>query len=365
MIGAMPRSLPPFLQRETHRGKLYWYVRIGKGPRVRVRGAFDSPEFWSAYEAAVGGKHASAPAKAPHGTLEWLIEQYRNTAAWRSLSMATRRQRENIFKHIIAAAGRESIKAITRAVIIRGRDKRAGTPAAARNFLKTMRALFRWALEVGHVRIDPTVGVGNPPRKKGGGFPVWTEDEITAFEKRWPIGTKERVWIDTLLYTGLRRGDAVRIGRQHVRDGVATIRTEKSGGEITVTIPILPVLQATIDAGPCGDLAFICGARGEPLTKEGFGNLFRDACVRAGVNKSAHGLRKAGATRMANAGATVAQLNAIFGWVGARMALEYTSSADRAHLARQAIGMIARPDESGTSRPEHLGPAARTRKKNK
>jgi hypothetical protein len=64
-------------------------------------------------------------------------------------------------------------------------------------------------------------------------------------ERRWPIGTKERVWLDVLLYTGLRRGDAVIIGRQHVRDGVATLRTEKSQREMIVTLPILPVLQRT------------------------------------------------------------------------------------------------------------------------
>jgi hypothetical protein len=78
--------------------------------------------------------------------------------------------------------------------------------------------------------------------------------------------------------TGLRRGDAVRFGRQHVRDGVGTINTEKSGFIVTVTLPILPVLADTLAAGPCGDLTFIAGERGQPLTKESFGNLFRAAC---------------------------------------------------------------------------------------
>jgi hypothetical protein len=53
-----------------------------------------------------------------------------------------------------------------------------------------------------------------------------------------------------------------------------------------------------------GELAYICGGRGKPLTKESFGNIFKDACVEAGVHgKSAHGLRKIGATRAANNGA--------------------------------------------------------------
>jgi integrase len=51
---------------------------------------------------------------------------------------------------------------------------------------------------------------------------------VTAYEKRWPIGTRQRVWLDVLLYTGLRRGDAVRLGRQHIREGVAIRRVTAS-----------------------------------------------------------------------------------------------------------------------------------------
>jgi hypothetical protein len=69
----------------------------------------------------------------------------------------------------------------------------------------------------------------------------------------------------------------VRLGCQHVRDGVATIRTEKTG--VTVTIPILPALAATLAAGPCGELAFICGESRKPLAEASFGNTFRDAAA--------------------------------------------------------------------------------------
>jgi hypothetical protein len=87
-----------------------------------------------------------------------------------------------------------------------------------------------------------------------------------------------------------------------------------------VTIPILPVLARTLAAGRCGDLTFIVGAKGHPLTKESFGNMFSEATRQAGVKKSARGVRKIAATRAANNGATVAQLNAIFGWTGSAVA---------------------------------------------
>lgn len=346
----MPRPRPPHLHREVNRhGTVIWYVRRGHGPRVRLKGEYGTPEFEAAYRTALDGVPVERAKSASIGSLQWLWERYRETTAWTALSLATRRQRENIIRSVLETAARESAAAITRKHIIAGRDRRAATPAQARHFLDVMRGLFRWALEAGHVKADPTQGIKNPSKPKGGGFPPWTEDDVERYEARWPIGTKERVWFGVLLYTGLRRGDAVRLGRQHVRDGIATLRTEKTG--ITVTIPILPVLNDILQVGPCGDLAFICGENGGPLTKESFGNFFREACNAAGVSKSAHGVRKIGATRAANNGATVAELEAIFGWEGGRMASLYTRAADRVRLAKGAMAKLDR------TQSEHSIPA--------
>jgi integrase len=135
----------------------------------------------------------------------------------------------------------------------------------------------------------------------------------------------------------LRRGDAARLGRPHVRNGIARIVTEKTNQE--VTIRILPPLAASIDASPTGDLTFIAGERGRPMTKESFGNWFRDACVAAGVPERAHGLRKAGARRAAESGATEAELNAWFGWAdGSRESAIYVRGANRAKLAERIAG---------------------------
>src|SRR5262245_44959686 len=347
----MPRPRPPHLHRErTRHGRTAWYVRIGHGSRIRLRAEYGTPEFEAEYRAALEGRPpASRERAATIGSLAWLFDRYRETVAWSDLSLATRRQRENILVAVLKQAGHESATTIKRAHIVAGRDRRAATPFQARHFLDAMRGLFRWALDAGHVKADPTVGVKNPAREKDNeGFPAWTEDDVAAYERSWPVGSRERVWLDVLLYTGLRRGDAVKLGRQHVRDGVATLRTEKTG--TTVTLPILPVLAVTLAAGPCGELTFICGASGQPFTKESFGNAFREACRGAGIRKSAHGVRKIGATRAAENGATVAELEAIFGWQGGGMASLYTRAADRARLAKGAMAKLARTN-SGHSIP--------------
>lgn len=351
MIDSVPRPRPPHLHHETTRhGRAVWYVRVGKGPRIRLRAAWGTPEFEAEYQAAMAGEKLAARGPAKVGSLEWLIARYRETPAWLELSLATRRQRERILKQIIKTAGREAYGAITEATIAAGRDRRGRTPAQARHFIDTMRGLFAWAKEAQFVKANPAAGVRYPSQRRGSGFPVWTEDDVAAYEARWPLGAKERVWLAVLLYTGLRRGDAVRIGRQHVRNGVASLRTEKTGTE--VHIPILPELDEVLRAGPTGEMAFICGDFGRPLTKESFGNAFREACRAAGIRKSAHGVRKIGATRAANNGATVAQLEAIFGWVGGRMASHYTQSADRRRLAREAIGKLVNDERTSIPAPE-------------
>jgi integrase len=339
----VPRPRPPHLHRDVSRhGEVRWYVRKGKGPRVRIRAAYGTPEFSAEYAAAVSGKAASEARRPGAGTFGWLVARYRDSGAWATLSTATRRQREAILKHLVEAVGRDPADSVTRAEIKAGMDRRRDRPAAARHFLETLRHLYAWAADAELVAVNPTNDV-KTPRKSTDGHHTWTDEEIAAFEERWPLGTRERVAFDVLLYTGLRRGDAVRFGRPHVRDGRAKLRTEKTGEE--VSFPVVPSLAASIAAGPCGELTFIAGERGRPMTKESFGNWFREACAAAGVPGTAHGLRKAAAVRLAEGGASEHELEAVFGWRGGGMASLYTKKArrDRTGL-RAGAGLERKPN---------------------
>jgi integrase len=298
MIDGMPKPLPPHVTRETTRhGRTVFYFRHYPGPRIRLKAAYGTPEFLAEYHAALTGQELPAAVKkAATGTLRWLWDRYRETAAWSKYTPPTRRQREHIMRHVLDDNGGKAAAmpflAINRTHIVAGRDRRKDTPNQARHFLDTMHGLFAWALDAGHVKVDPTAGVKPPQRKKGGGFKAWTEDEVVQFERKFPLGTRQRVWLDVFLYTGLRRGDAARIGRQHMQrtphGDVLKLSTEKSQGEMTVEIPVLPVLRATLDAGPVGDLTFCVGARGKPFTaKESLGNAFSDAAREAGSSAKA------------------------------------------------------------------------------
>jgi integrase len=168
-------------------------------------------------------------------------------------------------------------------------------------------------------------------------------DEVQQFEECHPIGTKARLAFALLLYTGQRRSDVIRFGKQHTKGGVLTFTQYKGRNRKPhkLTLPILPALQKVIDASPCGDMTFLINDLGRPFTDAGFGNKFRDWCDRADLPQcSAHGLRKAGATIAANNGATAHQLMAIFGWDTLKEAEKYTAKADQQRLAQAAMHLL-------------------------
>lgn len=330
------KKLPPHVQVErTRHGKVVYYFRARQGaPRVRLPAPND-PAFKAAYVAAMAGAPRPEP-KVEGGTLAWLVEAYKRSAHWANLKPSTRQMRDNILKHVVAEAGHHPFRAIGKKHINEGIDRRK--PHAGNTFRKVMSQLFAWAVSVDLVPVNPVAGATRH-KIKSDGFHTWTVAEVERFNARWPVGTRERLAMDLALFTGLRRSDLVVVGRQHVREGVISIRTEKTG--TVVHVPVFSLLQASIDAAPTGDLAFLTTTRGKPFgSAASLGNWFRDACVEAGVPGRLHGLRKAGATIAADARATSHQLMAMFGWKRLAEAELYTQEADRKRNAAVAAGQI-------------------------
>jgi len=109
----MHRPSWPGLQRhKTRHGKTVWYVRLDRGPRRRLTATPGTQEWRAEYEAAYtrllkGETPEETPDKKPgKDTLNWLWAQYCRAPEWTQLSLATRRQRENIMKHVLVGAGR-------------------------------------------------------------------------------------------------------------------------------------------------------------------------------------------------------------------------------------------------------------------
>jgi integrase len=334
----MPRPRKPHIQREvTRHKKVFWYFRRGKGPRIRLPGVFGSKEFNDAYEAALNGNSVAPKTKAPKASMRWLVDQYYASGRFSQLRPNTRRNHRLMLESVCENGGDRIYAKADAASIRAGVVRREKTPQMAATYVSVMRALFQFAKDNDWISANPVDGVAAKVVKSDG-YHTWTVEEVERYQDRHPVGTQARLALDIMLYTGFRRSDAIVFGKQHIRDGVISIRAGKNHAEIT--IPVLPPLAESIRKTPKGEMIFLFNAKKEPWKNNSFGYWFADRCDEAGVPGRAHGLRKAGATIAANNGATAFELTAMFGWSSVKMAEVYTKKADRVKLAERAANKL-------------------------
>jgi integrase len=343
-------------------GRLRWYFRRPGDkttPRIRLPDTYGSSEFEAAWHAATSERPLPAPGQArrfvARGSLGWLIRLYLQSAEFHAFRPATRKQRVPLLEKLVSEKGYVDLEDVDVSAIQASLNARRATPPMANVWLGTVSNVFAWAMR--ETMPDPFTGESKPileanpcegvkriavPRSadpdEEAGHPTFSDDDLARFEAAYPEGTRERLAYSVLLYTGLRFGDAARLGRQHVqKDGTIKLRTEKTGAD--VTIGIVPPLATALASGPHGRpevLNFITGARGRAMDKTTLGHWFGAACQKIGLDRSAHGLRKASARLYAERGASVSQLMALFGWRTPAMAMRYVAMADRKRMALDA-----------------------------
>jgi integrase len=198
---------------------------------------------------------------------------------------------------------------------------------------------MQFAVSAELIQVDPTAGI-KAKVPKSDGHHTWSEDEIAAYEAAHPIGTKARLAMALALYTAQRRGDIIRMGRQHIRDGLMQVRQNKT--KATLTIPVHPALQRVIDSTATGNLTFLTTKTGRPYSGNDFSGQFRKWCDDAGLPEecSAHGLRKAACRRLAEAGCSASEIAAVSGHATLSEVSRYTKAADQARMARNAMARV-------------------------
>jgi integrase len=121
-----------------------------------------------------------------------------------------------------------------------------------------------------------------------------------------------------------------------MRNGALHVKQQKTGAELI--IPVHPILAAIIAAAPRDHLTFVTTRLGGPFQGSAFSRWFREKCDEAGLpHCSAHGLRKAAARRLAEAGCTAHEIGAITGHASLTELVRYTRTADQRRLAEAAM----------------------------
>ena len=339
---------------------------------------FGTPEFEVAYQRAL---HGDAPevgaSRTLPGTLNEAVVSYYKSLAFRELAQSSQSMRRSYLERFREQYGNSRLATMPSEFIARMMDRME--PFSARNWFKCVRAMMQHAVSTGLCKVDPTQGV-KLPKVKSDGIHAWTEAEIGQFEAHHAASSKARLAFALALYTGQRRADLVRMGRQHVRDGVLEVRQQKTGTVLQIPLhaELLRVLgrpkvteevrhkiwdgfeleksqtqiaaelglsQSTVgrylvgERANSGRLLFLTTKSGQSYSPNDFSDQFRVWCDEAGLPQhcSVHGLRKAAARRLAEAGCSAHEIAAITGHRTLKEVERYTRSAEQARLARQAM----------------------------
>jgi integrase len=353
----MPRRLPLYCCEDTDRhGNIRTYFRLKGQPKTRLIGMPWTPSFMEQYETLLQTTHSDGVAghRGKPNTWRWLCQQYFGCVEYKQLSTRTQTVRRQIleatFDEPVAPDAKATfadfpISRMSRKAVKVLRDRKVEKPEAANGRLKAIRRVFAYCLEEheGLLSVNPARDV--PFFKSNSeGFHTWTKEEVEKYLSVHEEGSKARLALFLLLYTGVRRSDLIVLGRQMVRDGWLRFQPKKTRhlSADFVEIPILPALADELAKGPQDHLNFLVTEFGKPFSPDGFGNRFRAWCLKAGLpHCSAHGLRKAGATFAAENGATESQLKAIYGWKSAKMAAIYTRKALQKKLAGSGMALIS------------------------
>ena len=327
----------------------YFASQIGTESFREEYRSFNSPE-----AAAIGKEDARASRAAP-GTIGDLLQRYIRTPERLGPSAATQTKVRRILERF--AEGREdrlvrgvrfehidAILAKTQLKSVDSKGRSLGGIEAARKLRKELRRLFAFAKKIRLIEsnpVDDSDRVKVPAGERSTGFHCWSEEEIAQYRSSWPLGTKQRLAMELILWTDQRKVDAIHLERQHVKGGKFVIRQSKTGKSLKLII--VPQLRRAIDAMPQSDsMCFIVTEWGKPFTTNGFGNWFRQQCDAAGLPQcTSHGLRKATLVRMAERRMSNKSMKSVSGHSKDEEITRYIEAADQESLADEALTSLA------------------------
>lgn len=334
------------------------YFRKPGQRKVPLPGLPGSREFMEAYQAALAGEGAPkrlvGQERTKDGSLSALIVAYYQSAEYKNHAPNTKRNYSNMIDRLRSERGHLSVTGFKSAHALALLDEYADRQGAANNLRRVLRILMRFAVERGWRDDNPMAGLRRA-KSRSSGYRTWADEDIALFEAHWPKGSRARLALALLLYTAQRRQDVVAMGRQHIRDGKIHVKQLK--GDTRLALPIHQNLAEALTWAPAGQMTFLMTAQSKPFSAAGFTNWFSGCAKDAGlpVNSTPHGLRKAAARRLAEAGCSPHEIKAVTGHKNLSEVTLYTAAVDQERLAETAMKTV-----SGTSAVKPKKPVDKT-----
>lgn len=334
MTGGLPKHVSAVTDRH---GRIRYRFRR-RGVSAYIASEPGTPAFDAEYARLMGDTEKAPPKPTTPGTVEAVIQELKRSPAFARLSAKTRAGYDRSFALFADKIGSVPIKYVDRRLVYKLQEDFADKPATANAHVRHLSLLMSFAIDRGHIGTNPCARV---KRLDVGEWRSWTEDEIATFLDRVPEDALARRIVLFALCTAQRRGDLVRMTVEDVQAGRIRVVQEKTGEALA--IPMHPALQAELDARPPIAHHLLHGAKGEALTVERVTKTVARACCEIGLPDALklHGLRKAACRRLAEAGASAHEIQAVSGHRTLQMVSHYTKAVDKGRLADSAMDKLA------------------------
>lgn len=348
--------------RDRHGKWRVYYHRTG-APDVPLPGPIHSEGFWASYRKAEADFEAGRLAKAAEpkpeigedrtipGSFSELLARYYRAPEFLGLAETSRNVYRRQLEHFREKYGHLSVKGFQRKHLKSLMGTMEDRKSAANNLLKRLKVLLNFAADIGMVDHNPAIGMKGF-KVQTVGFHAWTDEEIGKFEAKHPVGSRARLAMGLMLYTGQRRSDAVRMGWADVEGDAIRVRQQKTGTPLL--LPLHPELKRLIADLPKDAPTFLLTEARKPFSAAGFGNWMREVCDEAELpDCSSHGLRGATATRLAMIGCTNQQIRAVTGHKSDAALAPYLRGVEQKRLAQQAFRAMTEDEaETEVANPE-------------
>ncbi len=323
--------------KDRHGQMRYYFRKPGVKPTPLP--SPDSPDFMAAYHAAAGNSPAPVKAKeraGAEGSFDRLIADYFKSMKFLRTKPSSQSVTRSILLRFTAKHGHRLVRDMQRQNVEKLMAKMADTPAAANNLLKKLHAVLNYAVKIKMIAVNPASQI---EKFREGTHHTWTDHELAQFEARWPLGSRERTGYALALYTGQRRADLVHMAWRHIDRAANTIRVVQDKGGAELDIPIHEELTKALAAWPQKHLAILATPDGRGTSVPGFGNFMADAIDAAGLPDRCvlHGLRKAAARSLAEAGCSAHEIMSITGHKSLAEVQRYCDKASQKRRAAAAI----------------------------
>jgi integrase len=265
-------------------------------------------------------------------SLDALLQAYRRSPEWAALANSTRAT-YTVYLRVLDRLGNQKVREIRRKELLGLRDavaiKRGN--GAGTGFQRAASALLGWAVDRGWIDYHPLLRARALPH---GHLREWSESDIAHALAH--LDEPYRRVVVLALHTGQRRSDVIALTWGQYDGAAFRLRQQKT--RTPLIVPAHPDLRAELATWQRSQAVILTSPQGRPWTPAHLSRSMKARLEAIGLpDINVHGLRKAAARRLAEAGATAHEIAAVTGHKSLSMVQLYTASADQRRLAESAV----------------------------